>query len=200
MATNVDKYVEPSELPASIGIPLGGIIDWWPTAAGSPQPTPPAGYEYCDGTAVTTVGSLFLGFTKPDLMTTTAGGTQRVVRGADTTVAYGGPTAFVTGGADTHSHSGPTGGGGAHTHTVNSHTHSVSSDGAHTHATAGGGPKQLFGGLEELVSAGAHSHTGSTGAVSPGTDATGDHTHTLTTTADNNIPAFQELAKIVRVL
>lgn len=218
MATNIDKYVEPSELGASTVVPIGGIIAWMSPSAGAPEPTPPSGYEYCDGTAISTVGSTMLGLTKPSLMRTVAApaAQQRFIRGADTSVTYGGGTAFVNGGNDQHTHTGNTDSQGSHshsmqshTHSLNNHTHSVSSDGAHTHDTGGAGGNIPGAGFLFTNSAGSHSHGGATGTPSTAnsgapstanTDFQGTHSHGLTINNGSTTPYYTQLAWIIRVI
>jgi len=216
VATNIDKYVEPSEIPAGAGVPVGGIIPWLSPTAGSPEPTPPTGFEYCDGGLVTTVGSPLLGFTKPALMATVAnpGAGQRVLRGADTSaVPYGGiANPLVSGGADTHTHAGTSDPGNhdhslsAHTHSMSSHSHSIPSQGNHTHNGAGILLAGGWGGIS-YVDAGAHTHGGTTGIPSvastgsPSTVNTGvEGAHTHTVNAGGQAPANVAVAIIIRVL
>lgn len=216
MATNIDKFVEPSELGAS-AIPIGVCLPWMSPSLGAPEPTPPSGFEYCDGTAVTTVGSPILGATKPALMRTVAApaATQRVLRGANTTAVYGGATALVTGGGDTHTHTGSTDVQGAHVHNMSSHTHSIahthtiSSDGAHVHDAGAGGGTLTGGGAVFTNSTGSHNHSGVTGAASPATSGVpssantssdGAHSHAPTINAGSTLPAYIELAWIIRVI
>ena len=211
MATNIDKYVEPSEIPASVAVPLGGFMPWWPTVAGTPgaPPTPPTGFEYCDGTAVSTVGSPYFGFAKPSIMVTPSGGTLRMVRGVDTVAtAIGGATAHQTNGADTHVHSGSTNSAGNHSHTVNAHGHTftTASSGSHSHTLPVGSGEITFnpgmpsGRLATTNSAGTHSHTGTTDNASPGTNFQGNHSHSLSVSSASTIPAVLQVAWIVRVL
>jgi len=221
MATNIDKFIEPSELGGG-NTPIGGIIMWQNPSAAAPNPTPPTGFEYCDGTAVTTVGSTMLGQNKPNLMLTSGGGAKGFPRGADVTVNYGSGTALVSGGADTHTHS--TDSPGDHAHTMSSHTHQMA---AHTHGTNSAGShdhggntsgavqdissgSQYNGGVfyhrHQITSSGSHDH-GSTQAASPtatdgpstsNTGNAGSHTHTAL--SESNVPVFVELAYIIRVI
>ena len=217
MATNIDKFLEPSEVGAATAVPIGGIIAWMAPTVGAPEPTPPTGYEYCDGTAISTVGSTMLGFSKPTLMRTVAApaAAQQFVRGADTTTAYGGATAFIAAGADTHTHTGTTDSTGSHAHNMNSHTHStahnhtISTDGGHVHdeGTLGGtisGAGSVF-----TTNDGSHNHSGVTGSASPATSGTpsvantsnaGTHSHSLNVNAGSTLPAYVEIAWIIRVL
>jgi len=225
MGTNIDKFVEPSEIPGSVAVPLGGIIGWMNPAAAAMNPTPPAGFEFCDGTAVSTVGSPFFGQLKPNLMVTSAGGAKGIARGANVTAApYGVGTALVTGGSDVHNHtvnnaSNHNHGLNSHTHNMNNHTHSVASSGAHDHGFTGtanqsGVPatgSSYQGGVfyhNHAVSStnSNHSHTtagpsaASTAAPSVSNTAdAGSHGHS---TNNNSVfPAFHtEVASIVRVL
>jgi hypothetical protein len=225
MATNIDKFLEPSEVAAATAVPVGGIIMWMNPSAASMNPTPPAGFEYCDGTAVSTIGSPMLGITKPSLMITSAGGAKGIARGANVNAApYGVGTALVQGGADTHNHT--TNAAGAHTHgmknhthLMQSHTHPVASSGAHDHsltdtANTAGVPATgtaFQGGLfyhNHSVTSTNSAHTHVTDGPSSNvtaapndntTDASLDHSHSV----NNNsvFPAFHtELAFIVRVL
>lgn len=220
MATNIDKFLEPSELGSGDAVPIGGIIAWMSPSAGAPEPTPPTGFEYCDGTAVSTVGSTLFGLNKPELMRTVAApaAQQRFPRGADTTSTYGGATAFVTGGNDVHNHTGGTDSQGSHnhsmqshTHSMQNHTHSITNDGSHTHGR-GAGPvdgfdPNLFGNI--TASAGTHNHGGNTGTPStantgaPNTSNTGSagsHSHGLTINNSSTTPFFVQLAWIIRVI
>lgn len=225
MATNIDKFVEPTEIPGGSAVPLGGVIGWMNPSAASMNPTPPPGFEYCDGTAVSTVGSPFFGQTKPNLMVTSAGGTKAFVRGANVNAApYGVGTAIVQGGSDTHNHTLNNAGTHNHgmknhTHTMSAHTHSVPSGGMHDHGftdtanTAGvpatGTPFQ--GGVfyhNHMVTNtnSAHTHTTdipstpNTSAPNDNTtDNSGDHGHSI----NNNsvLPVLHaEIAYILRVL
>jgi hypothetical protein len=227
MATNIDKFVEPSEIPGSVAVPVGGIIMWMNPTAAAMNPTPPGGFEYCDGTTVTTPGSPLFGEIKPNLMITSAGGARGVARGADVNAApYGIGTALITGGNDNHSHSIQS--SGTHSHSMQSHTHNLANhvhgapapNGGHDHGFTDTvnqigvpttGPTYQ-GGLfyhnhNTFVGPSAHSHGNSLAAspnVSDGpntsnTDIQGSHAHT----ANNNtiIPVFHtEVAFIVRVL
>ena len=206
MATNIDKFLEPSEL-GSGNVPIGGIILWQNPALATLNPTPPTGFEYCDGTAVTTPGPMN-GQTKANLMITAAGGTRGITRGADVNGAgYGSGTALVTGGADTHGHTGGTDSQGNHSHTVNSHTHTftTNSTGAHTHTLPVGSGQITFnpgmpvGRLATTDSQGTHSHTGTTASSAPGTNSAGSHSHGLSINAASSLPRYVELAYIVRV-
>jgi len=185
---------------ASAGsIPIGGIIPWMAPTVGAPQPAAPTGFEYCDGTVVATAGPMF-GLTKPTLMKTVAapGVTQRMVRGGNTNVAYGGATALVLGGADTHTHTGVTGSAGNHSHNVNGHTHPIATDGDHTHAVVGGGTVNNFSPLGTLANAGSHSHGGNTSSGTSTTDSEPNHSHSLSPNSSANIPSYVELAWIIR--
>ena len=225
MATNIDKYIEASEI-GSVAVPLGGIIGWMNPAAASMNPSPPAGFEFCDGTAVTTSGSPFLGQIKPNLMITSAGGAKGVARGANVTAApYGVGTALITGGNDLHTHSSNTAGDHthgmkSHTHTMSNHTHTVPSGGSHDHggftdpANQAGVPATgavyqggAFYHNHAIPSAGsthAHPDTGTNNLPTAGpndnaTDNAGTHSHSL----NNNtiLPVFHtEVAQIMRVL
>jgi len=229
MATNIDKFVEPGELPAGTGVPLGGIIMWMNPAAASMNPTPPVGYEFCDGTVVGTGGSPFLGQTKPNLMVTSAGGALGMARGADVNSApYGVGTAIVTGGADTHAHGGSTSSAGNHNHgmqnhnhSMQSHTHSTTTSGSHGHGFTGtanqsgvpatGGSYQggaFFHNHSVGTGSSTHSHgntglpsTPSTGAGNPNTtDSQGNHGHSISSDAQSNVSLFSAVAFIMRVL
>lgn len=225
MGVNIDKFLEPSEVAAATAVPLGGVIMWMNVAAAAPDPTAPVGFEFCDGTAVTTVGSPLLGETKPNLMVTSAGGTKGFTRGADVTGApYGVGTAVITGGSDDHNHVVNSGGDhshqmGSHTHNMQSHTHSVPSGGSHTHGNTGTANQSgVSGGSTYSGGVFAHNHSTSTGSSShshpntggpsnnttqgPSTDSTnsgGSHSHSTNNNAD--VPVFYtELAFIVRVI
>lgn len=230
MATNIDKFVEPGELPAGSGVPLGGIIMWMNPAAASLNPTPPAGYEYCDGTAVVTGGSPFIGQVKPNLMVTSGGGQLGMPRGADVNSApYGVGTAIVTGGVDSHVHGGGTSSDGAghthsmqgHTHSMQTHTHNTPSGGSHGHGFTGtanqsgvpstGGSYQggaFFHNHSVGTGSSSHSHTTNGPSVantgSPSSSSTGsgssNHGHTISSDSQSNVPFFSAVAFIVRVL
>jgi len=198
---------------------------WMRPSATAPNPSPPAGFEYCDGTPVTTVGSPLFGENKPSLMITSAGGAKGLVRGADVTASYGIGTPIVTGGSDTHTHAAVS--SGFHNHSLSNHTHSL---GAHVHAAlpAGGSHDHGFtdtanttgvpatgatfqGGLtyhnHAVPVGGAHTH-GATNPPTPDatgtpsvstTDGQGSHTHTINN--NSGLPVrYAELAFIVRVL
>ena len=181
-------------------VPLGSILPWWPAAAGQALPD---GYEFCNGQAVSTPGSPYLGMNKPDLMNT-----PRFMRGLPTSAlpSYGGSNSFPTGGADSI---------GNHSHVVLGHTHSTGtlatvSDGSHAHGGVTGPENHLenqattFG--ELLLNSGSqrdHTHV-----INPD----GDHTHAITGSTGNNgnantvgagahdnRPAFVGVAYIVRV-
>jgi len=211
MATNIDKYVEPSEIPASVAVPLGACIPWWPTVAGTAgsPPAPPSGFEYADGTAVTTPGSPYSGLNKPSMMVTPSGGTIRMMRGVDTVAnAIGGANPHITSGSDTHTHSGSTNTTGNHSHIVNSHDHSFSTNtaGSHQHTLPTGtgeitfNPSAPAGRLATTDSAGSHSHSGTTNNDSPGTNSRGNHSHSVSTSGASSVPAVTQMAWIVRVL
>lgn len=192
---------------ASAGaIPIGGIIPYMAPTVGAPQPPAPSGYEYCDGTAVSTPGSPLFGFAKPSLMKTVAapGVTQRVIRGGNTNVAYGGATPLVVGGADTHAHTGGTDSQGSHQHNVDPHSHSIANDGSHAHNIAAGGAWGTGGPFTPYALQtdfqGSHSHGGGTGNTAPTTNFNGSHSHNLSINAGSNIPSYVELAYIIRVL
>jgi hypothetical protein len=204
MATNIDKFLEPSEI--SGGIPLGGIIFWQNPNPAAPNPSPPSGFEFCDGTTVTTAGPMF-GAVKANLMVTSGGGTKGIARGADVTVNYGTGTALVAGGADTHLHGGGTDSQGNHDHNVSSHNHTISSDGSHQHTLLGPTSGKITfnpatpAGPDTLTnSAGAHTHTGSTGSTGGSTNFNGGHSHNVTTSSSSSLPRFVELAYIIRVV
>ena len=198
-------------------VPIGGCIPWDPAVVGSPEPTLPAGWEYCDGGTVTTVGSPKFGQTKPALMRTVAnpGVTPRFIRGADTTSAYGGGTALTTGGSATHTHteqgaggftpSGTIGGDGSHSHSGNTGSVSLTNSGE----TNNFSPAGFAAGAQTValnhthtispnphthtisVSGGTHSHTFSGNSVS-------NHTHTIDPA--NGEPPYVDMAWIMRVL
>ena len=207
MATNVDKFVEPAEVPAATAVPIGGVILWQNPDPAAADPPPPTGFEYCDGTNVSTGGSPMIGQAKPDLMVTGAGGTKGIVRGADVSSSYGDGTALVTGGADTHLHTGGTTSNGSHSHTVNSHTHSISTDGNHDHQLLGPtSGKVTFdpstpAGPDDITDIdGNHSHGGSTGSSAPNTNTQSNHSHSFSSNASSSLPRFVELAFIIRVV
>jgi len=206
MATNVDKYLEPSEISgAAAVVPVGGIILWQNPNAAAANPPPPTGFEYCDGTAVATAGPMF-GQTKPNLMVSSGGGTQGMTRGADVTVSYGDGTALVVGGNDIHSHGFTSNSAGGHFHSVDGHTHSIPSDGGHTHTLPVGSGEITFnpgmpvGRLATTNNAGTHSHTGNTGSSAPGTNSVSSHSHGGTTNNASTLPRYVELAYIIRVI
>ena len=206
MATNIDKFVEP--LTLSTGqVPIGGVISWMNPNPAVINPPPPPGFEYCDGTTVTTVGSPMLGRTKPSMMITPSGGTKCFARGADITVAYGDGVDSVVGGSDSHGHTGTTSSDGAHDHEVLPHAHPISFDGAHKHlrkSPAEGGDSGFELGVADIGptdTKGNHAHGGNTGATPATTDDPGEfHNHVVTTSVDLVLPTFIELASIVRVI
>lgn len=209
MATNIDKFVEPSEIPGSVAVPLGGIIGWMNPNPAAMNPSPPAGFEFCDGTAVTTVGSPYLGQIKPNLMVTSAGGAKGFMRGANVTAApYGVGTAIVTGGVDSHSHGGSTSSVSDHSHSLQNHTHSISSDGSHFHTLLGPtsgeitfNPATPAGPDTQTNNAGTHSHGGATGTPSNNTSSSaGGHSHSISANSVSHLPVFAEVAQIVRVI
>jgi len=159
--------------PGIGSVPVGGCIQWRNPAATSVNPTPPTGYEYCDGTVVTTVGSTMLGATKPDVMVTPSGGNQRFVRGADVTATYGEGTALVTGGSDTGA-GGSTGPGSAHSHTLGGHTHSF---GGHTHSL--NAHTHVGGSHQHTINNDAHTHSGTApaGTIAGGVASISTYNH-----------------------
>jgi hypothetical protein len=215
MGTNIDKFVEPIELPASAGIPIGGIIMWMNPSAASMNPTLPTGFEYCDGTAVVTGGSTLLGQAKPNLMITSAGGVKGFARGADVNSApYGIGTAIILGGGETHDH-GNVNDNGSHNHSSPSHQHGVNADNAnHGHGFTGlnnlpspgvsyppAGPQNWAENTHTHGTSNAnatHSHGGVTAFFSVSTDNNGNHGHS--TNAAGHLPTFSELAYIIRVI
>jgi hypothetical protein len=215
MATNIDKFVEPSELPpGSVGVPVGTVLPWWPNVLGTP-PALPVGFEYCDGTAVTTPGSVYLGQTKPNLMVTGGGGAKGFPRGGDATVPMGPAVPLATGGSDTHSHTTTSDGSGhthqmqSHSHSMQNHSHTISPDGGHYHNDVAGSDFFNGGGaLGRTETVANHSHTGATGA--PSTASTGGPSNNTTTGGSVNHghgvngvggpPLHTELAMIVRVI
>jgi len=218
MGTNIDKFVEPSELGSSVGVPIGASVSWLSPSLGAPEPAPPTGFEYADGLPVTTPGSPIFGLTKPEYMKTVAnpGAQQRFPRGGSTAAVYGGATPLVTGGNDQHAHTGAALGVSNHnhsmqnhTHNMGSHTHTITPDGSHTH-TAGLGGGQLFTSPGVFTnSAGSHQHGGNTGIPNtastqgPNTSNTGDsgaHGHTLSINNGITTPFFVETAWIIRVI
>jgi hypothetical protein len=213
-----------SEKDTYVGIvPIGGCIPWAPAIAGSPQPELPMGWEYADGGTVTTAGSPKFGQTKPALMRTveSPGATQGFIRGADTTVTYGGPTAHVSGGTNTHAHNtnssgshdhgGNTSSGGDHSHSINV-TGNTSSAGAHTHNTQESGPTgnnsvNTAPAAGSVQSAGAHTHSVNVSGNSANagshshiinTNSAGSHNHGINNTS--TLPTYVEMAWIIRVL
>lgn len=201
---------------ASIGsgnLPIGGICMWQAPTAGTPMPSAPAGFEYCDGGNVSTVGSILLGKAKPALMKTSLGPntTLRVARGHDgQSGSYGGAVAFVQGGSDTHAHtvnshnhgggvgfSGTTGGESGHTHSIPSYSHK------HSLNTGDVGGSFNANSPGNYSSQDSHDHGGTGGSTG--------HTHSFSASAgissdapptdsQPNIPNFVALAFIVRVL
>jgi hypothetical protein len=198
-------------------VPVGGCIPWLSPIIGSPQPALPPGWEYADGGAVTTAGSSLFGVNKPPLMATVEnpGVVKRFIRGASTNVTYGGGTALVQVGVDTHAHGGTTNSAGTHSHGIGSHTHPITADGTHSHGGNSGvnnlttptgahtaGPFLFpFDGHTHTISGdGNHSHGGNTQSSSGSTDSTGSHAHAFGTGAGSNVPATVEMAWIIRVL
>jgi hypothetical protein len=227
MATNVDKFLELSEVPGSVAVPVGGIIMWMNTGAAAMNPTPPGGFEFCDGTAVVTGGSPLLGEIKPNLMITSAGGTKGVARGADVNAApYGVGTPLLTGGGDAHDHTmssetfNHTHQMSSHTHSMQNHTHTGGSGGTHGHGFTGtsnqaGVPAtgaSYQGGAffhNHSVGSGSSSHshgatsgpsTASTAGPSSSNTGTESANHAHNVNPSPNIPFFTEVAFIVRVL
>ena len=215
MGTNIDKFVEPGDPELSTGVPIGGIIMWMNPSAASMNPTPPVGFEYCDGTAVVTGGSTLLGEIKPNLMVTSAGGVNGFARGADVTAApYGIGTAIILGGSEDHDH-GSVNMDGDHGHSSPPHQHGIPSDNAnHGHGPTGPNtlpspgvsypPAGIQNWAEDththlVNSANAtHEHTGLTGFFILNADNNGDHDHT--TNLAGHLPTFSEVAYIVRVI
>ena len=178
-------------------MPVGGIMPWWPPTPGA---QPPPGFEYCDGTAVTTPGSAYLGINKPNLMNP-----SRMPRGlsASLLASHGGASGFPTGGADSV---------GNHSHSMGSHTHGILVDGNHSHQVVGStsANTQTYTGagvddFRAIVvtlnhqhnfnvtsqSGGAHNHGGATqSAGGGGTSSAGAH---------SNLPGFVSFVYVVRV-
>lgn len=161
-------------------VPVGGMQLW-------PLASPPDRWLLCNGQAVSrvTYNALFkaigiqfgagdgtLTFNLPDM-------TGRFARGNDGTVGS-------TGGAATHTHTGP-----AHTHSISSggaHTHgaTTSSDGSHSHSTGehshannNGSPNLADGGGDDAVA--VYPSTSDSIFNDSGTSSDGAHTHTVTT-------------------
>tara|TARA_R100001244_G_scaffold25113_4_gene25553 strand:+ start:13103 stop:13672 length:570 start_codon:yes stop_codon:yes gene_type:complete len=179
-------------------IPVGACIPWMSPTLGAPQPDLPAGWEYADGGAVSTLGSLILGLNKPALMKTVenTGTTASFIKGADTGTAYGGATALVSGGASTHTHTGNTSTDGSH-----AHTGAVASGGATTSSTESSNQgaldlSSITGGSDTVAL--SHDHT--VGSHVHAISSDGDHNHTLNIVAGSSQPPFVEMAWIIRVL
>lgn len=207
---------------ASLGagnLPIGGIVAWLSATAGSPLPSAPSGFEYCDGGNVSTSGSPILGYAKPALMkTASAGTTLRVLRGVDgTTGTYGGSgNPLSTGGADTHSHttlghlhaaslgggtSGGTTGGGPHTHDISPSSftltdiHGSPGSGVFNDSSPNGYPSTYTPVVQNDSPAHTHSIPAESVSVSGNTNNATDTTNT-----QPNIPAYVSAAFIIRVI
>ena len=149
---------------AAFLVPQGGIIMWSGAIAAIP-----GGWALCNGANGT-----------PDLR-------DRFVVGAGGTRApgvTGGAASGTTSSAGSHTHSGSTGGTALTTAQIPSHTHTgtTSTNGAHTHGTAGTGSGS--GILSGRVGGGDFAYelfSGGTGNFS--TSSSGDHNHTFTTNA-----------------
>ena len=93
------------------GVPVGGVIDWWPANGSTPIP---AGYMICNGAQVTDESSSLFGLTLPDL-------------GGKFTLGVTDPaSARTTGGSSVHSHS--------IDHNHSPFTANTSFDGSHNHS------------------------------------------------------------------
>jgi len=215
---------------SGVSIPVGVCVPWYnlnSTNAGT-DPTPPYGWELCDGGTVATVGSPIFGKTKPPLMRTNAnsGATTRMPRGKDTVAgAYGGTNSWGTGGSDTNSHThGPgslTGGNASDS----GHSHSGSTDGESSHSHGGSSLSVTINNAGVAVSSSAphslgswtHNHGGSiSGNTGSGSNhnhggsslSGGYHSHSInvnggatgTPSATENRPAYVDLAWLIRVL
>lgn len=212
-----------------LGIPLGGIIPWYPPPDAE---DPPESFELCDGTLVSTIGSPFLGMQKPALMRSvdSPGQTQRFIRGADSSSgisAIRAPTAPVTGGTSSHTHSGTTTLEGSHAHGAGNIRLAITTESSHNHGNVSGSGDGITSGaivfgaaaIGDLVtgsapddtlvyhqhsigSDGIHNHGGltmPTGGVGETGDE-GDHTHDLTLISTAHLPPYIELAYIIKVL
>lgn len=210
----------------ALGVPLGGIISWWPSQGADL----PDGFEYCDGTTVSTANSPLFGIPKPGLMRSpdAPSAVQRFIRGADASGGnYGGSVSTfpVVGGTSSHTHSFQTDLDGEHEHDAGSHTHVISNEPDHNHGGVNGSPDGFTGGaiisaafggqrfVEDVTSGdkehhihqigldGAHDHGGATfGPASGQVDMAGEHDHTGITFSSANDPLYVELAWIIRVL
>lgn len=218
-----------------LGVPLGGIISWWPAPEFNSfgnriEAELPEGFEYCDGTAVQTANSPLLGFFKPALMRTDTAptGVQRFIKGADITTAsfYGAGTTLITGGSETHTHTGSTFDDGAHTHDAGDHRHVVLTQNSSSENTSGAVITGAAGGgflisdadgpgvtdtevlHRHTVTVPAHDHGGFTGPdpLVNNTDSVGEtasgglHNHDFQITDTNHEPPYVELAFIIRVI
>lgn len=213
-----------------LGIPLGGIMPWYPPPDAV---DPPESFELCDGTLVSTIGSPFLGMQKPALMRSvdSPGQTQRFIKGADSSVggiaSIRAPTAPLTGGTTTHTHSGTTTLEGVHTHGAGTIRLAISTESSHNHGNVSGSGDGITSGAivfgaaaigdlmtgsapddtlvyhqHSIGSDGIHNHGGLTmpnsGAGETGSD--GNHTHDLTLISSAHQPPYIELAYIIKVL
>jgi hypothetical protein len=201
-----------------LGVPLGGVIPWYPPDDAT---EPPESFEFSDGSRVTTSGSPFLGQVKPALMKSpdSPGQIQRFVRGADASggiedIRAPGPNSLgpVTGGSDTHSHSGTTSMVDSHEHGPGSIRLPLDAD----LADIGGAfyNNEGFILIQDAPSPdvevqhshfqNTHDHGGftsaSTGSSVGATDEAGAHNHTTTSDSQSNIPTYVELAWIIRVI
>lgn len=153
--------------------PIGTVIDWFLPSTFPYLPLP-SGYEICDGTAVTTYGSILLGVTKPDL------------RGV-----------FVQGVADPEQIGRSGGSSSTTSSSADNHVHSISNgaDMASSIVTSGANPTcqpqpPELGCLRTLVSVKLHSYN-----PPPSTASGGAHAHTVST-----VPPYVGLLKLIRVL
>lgn len=178
-------------------LPVGGIMPWWPPTPGAP---PPAGFEYCDGTPVSTPGSAYLGINKPNLMNP-----SRMPRGIHVSqvASHGGASGFPSGGTDSIPQ---------HAHSLGSHTHAIPFEGNHTHVVNGSTSQNtqnyIGAGVDDFRAtvvtlnhqhsvnitsqgSGAHNHGGVTHSGGGGATSNGG--------GHSNLPGYQSFVYVVRV-
>jgi hypothetical protein len=202
-------------------VPLGGILPYWPPVAVTPgADAPPENFEWCDGTAVTTPGSPFFGYFKPELMATTdaPGANAGMMRGySQPTGAHGGRFPHVEGGDDTHTHDGTATVSGVHDHEMSNHEHFIFVEPDHNHGGVTSGANSSNVGKDFADDApladfdehthtisqdGAHDHGGMTSDMvsNPRTQFDGAHDHPVINSTESSLPRYIEVAYIVRVL
>lgn len=211
------RYVNPAGRNVNLGllgVPLGGVIPWYPPDDAT---EPPESFEYADGSLVSTEGSPFLGQVKPALMSSpdSPGQSRRFARGADASAGIENiraPNGLVYGGADSHFHDGVTSIEAGHTHDPGSLRLPIDNDLANIGGAIYGGDGAIL--ISDAPSPdveqvhthaqNTHDHGGFTSAttnLSAGqTGEGGSHSHITTTDSQSNLPAYVELAWIMRVI